>query len=566
MKLSDHVTLQSSSYCMRLPGQGITDIDLLPLKFSECSQLFLSYNSISRLENIIQFKALNRLMLEYNSITYIEDLDPLAELPNLTELRLEGNKVCRLPFWNYHAIYICKELRLLNGKEVNRDDAEFIRYERAILNSLYFSHIVSESIKTIREKKMTDPTEISDLIYSNISEIPRVPFMNKIRAEAPKTNVDIYCKHLMKTFKELQNTIQDQLRSYRSYQIKHKNMLDLLSRVDDFQSYANVAEQIGATCLHSVGIDESAVITQQLKGKQTKHQPTMHSIKECFNLSSNLKGNKPPPMAHGHALRIQDTTSPFFVYRPTPNYHPQLVLEKFRIFIYESPYTRFIPSGSDGEDNDSSDDDKGRGLSFEKQLAMEISDSASRYEEFSSGSFEQLPIFQNLSETPRQLSLSHFKIESKQKKKRRRRRGMSVTESEPEQYEQPKRRSISKDLASPTLYAERKFFKIWKMMHTQKQWNAQKKRRSSSSSQQQQSSSAVHQSGVDYVPVRRNSIHTTHPKIPTERVYRHTPSNKIDMKMIMGDTIGALLTGEMPQTYDSGTFQSSDPGISKNEI
>lgn len=103
---------------LRATGSGVQTINLLPVEQTGCLSLLVSFNCISSLENIGQFRHLNRLMMEYNNICFIEDLAPLASLRYLTVLSLEGNPVCQLPLWDIHVIKLCPKLTILNGKKV----------------------------------------------------------------------------------------------------------------------------------------------------------------------------------------------------------------------------------------------------------------------------------------------------------------------------------------------------------------------------------------------------------------------------------------------------------------
>ena len=103
---------------LRATGSGVQTINLLPMEQTGCLTLMVSFNCISSLENIGQFRHLTSLLIEYNNICYIEDLAPLATLRFLTILSLEGNPVCQLPLWDIHVIKLCPKLKMLNGKKV----------------------------------------------------------------------------------------------------------------------------------------------------------------------------------------------------------------------------------------------------------------------------------------------------------------------------------------------------------------------------------------------------------------------------------------------------------------
>ena len=90
MLLSKCPILNSKPLCLRATGAGITEIDILSPELANANSLFVSYNLISKLDKIIQFRSLERLFIEYNRIAYLEDLKPLSELPKLKELRMRS--------------------------------------------------------------------------------------------------------------------------------------------------------------------------------------------------------------------------------------------------------------------------------------------------------------------------------------------------------------------------------------------------------------------------------------------------------------------------------------------
>lgn len=206
-------------------------------------------------------------MVEYNDIELIEDLFPLAKLPLLTELRLEGNPVCRLPLWDYHVIYFCKELRLLNGKPVNRKNAKFAKYEVDILNSLYYSNFVLKILKLLTRIPKISTEQLNKLICTEIAKVQPGAFKQKIRSQHSADKPAEYINFLFKEGITKQNEI-NRLASKRvdpQLQQRLKSLLQGLSMNKDFGNLANLMKQCASANLNAIGIVSNEPLTNSLQ-------------------------------------------------------------------------------------------------------------------------------------------------------------------------------------------------------------------------------------------------------------------------------------------------------------
>ena len=151
MSLSSNLKNSSEPACLRATGSGVEYIDKLPHNRVNCIKLCLSYNSISSLENITQFKRLNVLLIQYNLISTFEALNPLKELRYLRTLHLEGNPVCDLAMFDIHVISMLPNLQLLNGKRTKEilefKDLKYIDYEAELLEQIMHINFVYEVFK-----------------------------------------------------------------------------------------------------------------------------------------------------------------------------------------------------------------------------------------------------------------------------------------------------------------------------------------------------------------------------------------------------------------------------------
>ena len=94
-------------------------LDVLPKRYQSIETLFLSHNSIAKLENIGQFKELRVLSMADNCVQDISELAYLSECPHLTICNLEGNPLCDSPNYRSHAVLSMPTIRLLDNIDVN---------------------------------------------------------------------------------------------------------------------------------------------------------------------------------------------------------------------------------------------------------------------------------------------------------------------------------------------------------------------------------------------------------------------------------------------------------------
>ena len=226
IKLSSQITNNSDSVIIRATSRKITDIDLVPSYYQSSTSVYLSYNFISSLKNIIQFHHLSKLMIEYNRIKYIEDLEPLAYLQYLLELKLEGNPVCRIPLWDLHTINLCEKLYLLNGKIVKRVDySKIISNEKQLLHSIFFVHVATNIAKKLSKLDLhsVDDKKRAEIIRNELKSNNKEVFFNKIRSSSPSAEYEPYINHLRKSAIKIHNEF---LSNFPNFLEVFKNDLD----------------------------------------------------------------------------------------------------------------------------------------------------------------------------------------------------------------------------------------------------------------------------------------------------------------------------------------------------
>lgn len=104
----------------RKVGKHITSLEGVPPGVSSrATQLFLSNNSLCSLRGLEPFSAVACLSLSHNLVRRTEDLLPLASLPRLEALSLEGNPVCGAANYRAHVVSLTSPcLRTLDRREV----------------------------------------------------------------------------------------------------------------------------------------------------------------------------------------------------------------------------------------------------------------------------------------------------------------------------------------------------------------------------------------------------------------------------------------------------------------
>ncbi|OHS97935.1 hypothetical protein TRFO_35729 [Tritrichomonas foetus] len=159
MYLSKSPILESEPLCLRATGAQIKEIDMLSTTQTDALSLYVSHNQIKKIDNIYQFRSLERFLIEYNQITYIEDLYPLAQLPKLKELRMEGNPVCRLTLFEIYVMFLCPGLEILNGKKTS-----------SLFNKKYTHEQLKDIIQS--ENSFLRMTLMAEIIISELKKNP----------------------------------------------------------------------------------------------------------------------------------------------------------------------------------------------------------------------------------------------------------------------------------------------------------------------------------------------------------------------------------------------------------
>ncbi|OHT10083.1 hypothetical protein TRFO_20820 [Tritrichomonas foetus] len=271
MKLSKKIRQSEPSFSVRVTAQGIEEIDHCPARYLNCSQLFLSHNSISSLKKITQFHYVSRLMLEYNNIKNIEDLEPLGKLPNLVELRLEGNPVCRLFLWDLYTIDTCKVLRLLNGKEVRRNDLKkFLKFETDLMDTIYQAEISRLIFASTKYKKLTNEQKLS-AIKEQYKKLPRNEFSSTLRVMKKTPNSkplykdrNSYLKFLKNKCAQVHSAVDSSIPAVSEIFQQHHDYLQKLKNFPENSTFLNLSNILAGLGLQAIGMNVDNELTNEL--------------------------------------------------------------------------------------------------------------------------------------------------------------------------------------------------------------------------------------------------------------------------------------------------------------
>lgn len=309
--LSSKIEKTDQTYSVRATSKGITKIDLVPPKFLHCSVLFISHNSIHTLRNVDQFRCLTRLMAEYNNICHLKDLEPLKNIPNLYELRLEGNPVCRIPLWDFYVIELCKNLMLLNGKAVRKkvkfkEELEYcdeytnlniplvLHLEQEMISSLFYSEIAYKIVNRVNSvfKLRTNSTKnkqnffrdkIIDVTRKELISANKKEYITKIKSESPTQDVDQYFQYieklLLKKYVIYQkifpnwNRMAEQLLQLHQERVKNfdQQTKQFSSNNINHNSCSSLSKLITSYELQSIGLLTNEDITQHLSQYQDEN-------------------------------------------------------------------------------------------------------------------------------------------------------------------------------------------------------------------------------------------------------------------------------------------------------
>lgn len=259
MALSKCPILESEPLCLRATGAGITEIDVLSPQQTDALSLYVSHNQISKLDKIIQFKSLERLLIEYNQITYLEDLYPLAELPKLKELRMDGNPVCRQPLFAMYALYLIPTLESLNGKKVNtifkteytpEDFKKHILAENKILKLILMADMIIKQIKTSPNTKIRS---VESEIKQQYSQENLIEEFGKFRSKGEELSIDKYYEYLkdllIQKHQEISSLLNDAQIDDAKTRIHNENLQNLPKSENLDQLVKTLTELNDSACL-----------------------------------------------------------------------------------------------------------------------------------------------------------------------------------------------------------------------------------------------------------------------------------------------------------------------------
>ncbi|POM71314.1 Hypothetical protein PHPALM_12134 [Phytophthora palmivora] len=154
---------------IRLDKNRIRQLDphstlaLRKLKF-----LNLEDNGLKSLSNFNNMLHLETLELSNNRITDLEEVEKLAALPSLIDMRLTNNPLTKKHLYRQHVLYKLNSIRVLDGKDVYSDEKERIdllfQHERIVAAASGTSSTVPERIMDNRPLMLTPssiPTKTS---------------------------------------------------------------------------------------------------------------------------------------------------------------------------------------------------------------------------------------------------------------------------------------------------------------------------------------------------------------------------------------------------------------------
>ncbi|GMF32191.1 unnamed protein product [Phytophthora fragariaefolia] len=149
-------------------GKGI-------LACQNLEQLHLAYNQITDMTTLgLQF--LDSLKLSNNRLTDLEEVEKLASLPSMVDLRMNNNPLTKKHLYRQHVLYKLNSLKVLDGKDVYSDEKERIDilflHERAAATASGTNSAVSERIAENRTLCQTQliltPSSIPNKVSSSV--------------------------------------------------------------------------------------------------------------------------------------------------------------------------------------------------------------------------------------------------------------------------------------------------------------------------------------------------------------------------------------------------------------
>ena len=312
--LSKSKILESEPLCLRATGMGIAEIDILSAQQAQAISLFVSQNSIEHIQNIGQFHELQRLMIAFNKIRYIEDLLPLANVPTLREINLEGNPVCRLPLFVFHILYLLPNLEKLSGKEVNQyrtrrytreKIAEMIRCEADILRNIALCDVI---IEVLRNDPKNSLASISDRIAEVMPESELILFYDKIRRKASNFAPVKYFKYLREILLHRHKAIHDAAGAKGIDQSILATHQSRMASVAGTEHLAQMTEDFNNLNLLTAQMVEIQEETENLATTTRKSRMSM-SFGQNERLSSRLRVQKKTPTPSKKSSRSRSRRS-----------------------------------------------------------------------------------------------------------------------------------------------------------------------------------------------------------------------------------------------------------------
>ena len=276
MTLSSLLKPSTKPMTLRATGAGVNTIDLLPPSKTNCLSLYISYNSISSLENITQFKKLKELLMDFNEISRIEDLGPLSTLKNLTVLHIEGNPVCNLPLWDLHLLTFCPKLRVLNGQKTKdflytkSQIQHFLEIESKFHQFIIISKFVSKVLKLkIMDTNLTFGVA-AKITQSSMFKDPNYNsnYANKLRLQCSKVNVEGYFSLMRRKLLAQHSKISELSKAAQVPSKTHSIIYDQIKLITDYDAFLESMQDLQDSSLQVIGIGSGPVLVVQPKPDQ----------------------------------------------------------------------------------------------------------------------------------------------------------------------------------------------------------------------------------------------------------------------------------------------------------
>ena len=477
MKLSARIPRGSSPQSIRATAKGITEIDLVPPRFSDCSELFISENSISKIDKIEQFRWLSRLMIEYNLIRYVDDLLPLGTLANLVELRIEGNPVCRWPLWDIFTISICLKLRLLNGKLVVRDKRQhLLEFERKILDAMYYLQISKDVAAKLKGKPPPTPEELAQIVADAMAKRPKQDFIEHIRAHSGAADADSYFDYLTNLAKRKGRNFKEWWPGDAS---KFQAAFAQLNEAgDDLEAFVKAVGSLATLAFEGVGVDNASGVKEMIADALGEAEGQSFLEFVCANPAARRTSKPKLPF-----LNLQQMQSKPSKYSPKLSIHGCPKQGEFEHGYAPSLEIHKNVSFEMFGDEAGNGPGKKELNQFHSQKSSDDEDQASKFDQLVQQTHAEEAVSQKYDES------EYFSETSNEKSARKRRRisswmeGTSGSETTPPSsarsrrdrrdrrqslHDNMKLEQIREFASRPSGFLVWKFFKVWTLRHKQR--------------------------------------------------------------------------------------------------